>query len=89
MRAREPPFFGPIAELVVQAFPRSSTHTFEGAGHVPHISHPQQYVETVRQVCESSAREFLGAKDLAQLDRHGGHELVEGAVGRRFVGAPA
>ncbi|MGI8970925.1 MAG: alpha/beta fold hydrolase [Dehalococcoidia bacterium] len=47
-----PPFFAPIAELVARALPRSSSHVFAGAGHVPHISHPLKYVETVRQFCE-------------------------------------
>jgi pimeloyl-ACP methyl ester carboxylesterase len=46
-----PPFFAPIVEVVARALPRSRTHAFEGAGHVPHLSHPQQYVEVVRRFC--------------------------------------
>jgi hypothetical protein len=30
-----PPFFEPIAELVVEAVPRTTSKTFKGAGHVP------------------------------------------------------
>ncbi|MGW1769037.1 alpha/beta fold hydrolase [Streptomyces sp. NPDC002073] len=25
--------------------PQAQTHTFEGAGHIPHISHPEAYME--------------------------------------------
>jgi pimeloyl-ACP methyl ester carboxylesterase len=46
-----PPFFKPIAELVARALPHRTSHTFDGAGHVLHISHPQQYVETVTRFC--------------------------------------
>jgi pimeloyl-ACP methyl ester carboxylesterase len=49
-----PPFFKPIAELMAQALPRSTFQTFDGAGHIPHLSHPQQYVQTVRQFCRPS-----------------------------------
>ena len=46
-----PPFFSPILGFVAQALPESTSHVFEGAGHVPHISHPQQYVQSVSQFC--------------------------------------
>jgi len=46
------PFFGPIAEIVAQALPMSTLRRFEGAGHVPHISHPDLYVELIRHYCE-------------------------------------
>jgi pimeloyl-ACP methyl ester carboxylesterase len=44
-----PPFFKPIAAAVADALLSSTFHTFEGAGHVPHLSHPALYVETVGQ----------------------------------------
>ena len=46
------PFFKPIAEVVEQALPHSTCRTFEGAGHVPHLSHPQAFVETIRLFCQ-------------------------------------
>ena len=49
-----PPLFRPIAELVAQALPRSTTHVFESAGHLPHVSHPQAYADTVGQFCRSA-----------------------------------
>lgn len=49
-----PPFFKPIAESVAQSLPRSTRYTFQGAGHVPHLSHPQAYVDTVRPFCQQA-----------------------------------
>lgn len=44
-----PAFFKPITQAVAEALPASTFHTFEGAGHVPHASHPALYAKTVRQ----------------------------------------
>ena len=49
-----PPFFRPIAESVAQALPRGTTHVFEGAGHLPHVSHPEDYVQIVQRFCQSA-----------------------------------
>jgi pimeloyl-ACP methyl ester carboxylesterase len=48
------PFFKPITAAVAEALPSSTFHTFEGAGHVPHLSHPALYVETVGQFCREA-----------------------------------
>jgi pimeloyl-ACP methyl ester carboxylesterase len=37
-----PPFFKPIAQAVAEALPSSTMRTFEGAGHVPHLSTPSR-----------------------------------------------
>jgi pimeloyl-ACP methyl ester carboxylesterase len=50
-----PPFFKPITAAVADALPSSTYYTFEGAGHVPHLSHPALYVETVGQFCAARA----------------------------------
>ena len=50
-----PPFFKPITEAVAQALPSSTSHAFEGAGHVPHVSHPAVYVKIVGQLCQPGA----------------------------------
>ena len=42
-----PPMFKPIAQRVADAMPNASRHTFKGAGHVPHMSHPDVYIEYV------------------------------------------
>ncbi|MCA1648178.1 MAG: alpha/beta hydrolase [Chloroflexi bacterium] len=54
-----PPFFKPITAAVAEALPSSTLHTFEGAGHVPHLSHPALYVDTVRQFCLSVAQNVV------------------------------
>ena len=41
------PFFPLVVDTVATALPHAARHTFTGAGHVPHITHPEQYVETV------------------------------------------
>ncbi len=49
-----PPFFSPIVDQLLASLPRSTSHVFEGAGHVPHISDPRQYVQTVKEFCASA-----------------------------------
>jgi pimeloyl-ACP methyl ester carboxylesterase len=41
------PFFPAVVGEVATALPHAARHTFTGAGHVPHITHPAEYVETV------------------------------------------
>jgi pimeloyl-ACP methyl ester carboxylesterase len=48
------PFFAPITAAIAEALPSSTLHTFEGAGHVPHLSHPGLYVETVGPFCRQA-----------------------------------
>ena len=42
-----PPFFPMVVERVAQALPHAKRHVFPHAGHVPHLSHPQEYVPLV------------------------------------------
>ncbi len=44
---RSPPLFGPILDRLAPALPHATRHTFTGAGHVPHASHPRAFVERV------------------------------------------
>jgi pimeloyl-ACP methyl ester carboxylesterase len=41
---QSPPFFPLVVRQIVQKMPRAVTSTFPGAGHVPHLSHPEDYV---------------------------------------------
>jgi pimeloyl-ACP methyl ester carboxylesterase len=41
------PFFRPILDQIASALPTATRHTFAGAGHVPHLTHPAQYVNTI------------------------------------------
>jgi pimeloyl-ACP methyl ester carboxylesterase len=49
--AQSPPFFLMVIDQLVKALPHAKQKTFEGAGHVPHLSHPELYVATLREFC--------------------------------------
>jgi pimeloyl-ACP methyl ester carboxylesterase len=42
-----PPLYGPILDRVAAALPQAARHTFAGAGHVPQVSHPRDWVALV------------------------------------------
>lgn len=44
---QSPPFFPIIVDKIAKAIPNAQRKTFQGAGHVPHASHPADYVDTV------------------------------------------
>jgi pimeloyl-ACP methyl ester carboxylesterase len=48
---QSPPFFLMVLDLLTKAIPNAQRRTFQGAGHVPHISHPKEYIEMVKDFC--------------------------------------
>jgi pimeloyl-ACP methyl ester carboxylesterase len=48
---QSPPFFLMVLDVLAKAIPNSQRKVFEGAGHVPHLSHPREYVEMVKDFC--------------------------------------
>jgi pimeloyl-ACP methyl ester carboxylesterase len=44
---QSPPFFSMVVDRVRGALPQADTHVYHGAGHAPHLSHPDQYVRVV------------------------------------------
>jgi pimeloyl-ACP methyl ester carboxylesterase len=50
-----PPFFGEIAEALAGALPRARIETVEGAGHLPHLTHPRAYAELVKSFASAAA----------------------------------
>ena len=44
---QSPPTFAPVIEKVADVLPNASVVTFPGAGHIPHITHPDAYVEAI------------------------------------------
>ena len=44
---QSPPWFAPIVDALAQAIPGAERHTYPGAGHAPHISHPDDHVARV------------------------------------------
>jgi len=44
MGDQSPPFFPLVVDRISAAMPKAERHTYPGAGHVPHLSHPDEYV---------------------------------------------
>jgi pimeloyl-ACP methyl ester carboxylesterase len=44
---QSPPTFAPVVAKVADVLPNASVVTFPGAGHIPHITHPDAYVEAI------------------------------------------
>lgn len=42
-----PPMFAPILDRIAPVLPQAKRHLFAGAGHVPHLTHPAEYVRVV------------------------------------------
>jgi len=49
-----PPFFPLVIDQVMTAIPQARRMTIEGAGHVPQMTHPIQYIDMVRRFCTAS-----------------------------------
>jgi pimeloyl-ACP methyl ester carboxylesterase len=45
------PFYLAVLEQLAKVIPGARRMTFQGAGHVPHMSHPEQYIEAVKEFC--------------------------------------
>lgn len=46
-----PPFFPLVIDKLIKSMPHAKRVTIEGAGHVPHMSHSQKYIELVSSFC--------------------------------------
>lgn len=44
---QSPSYFPLVVRQIARKMPRAATSTFPGAGHVPHLTHPDEYVATV------------------------------------------
>lgn len=44
---QSPPIFAPVIAKLAAALPDSERVTFPGAGHIPHVTHPDAYVEAI------------------------------------------
>ncbi len=49
-----PAYFGEVVKRVAGVIPNARIHTFEGAGHVPHRSHPAAFVDAVKDFVQES-----------------------------------
>jgi pimeloyl-ACP methyl ester carboxylesterase len=46
---QSPPMFAPVASKIADVLPRVETHTFTGAGHIPHVTHPDAYIQVTTE----------------------------------------
>lgn len=46
---QSPPFFRLVVDRIATVMPRAAVRTYAGAGHVPHLSHPDEYARTVAE----------------------------------------
>lgn len=46
-----PPFFLMVLSQLAKAIPTAQRKTFEGAGHVPHVTHPREYIQVINNFC--------------------------------------
>jgi pimeloyl-ACP methyl ester carboxylesterase len=44
---QSPPFFGAILEKLATVLPHAQHHVYHGAGHVPHLTHANEFVNVV------------------------------------------
>jgi pimeloyl-ACP methyl ester carboxylesterase len=51
---QSPPFFPLVVRQIAQKIPQAVTSTFPGAGHLPHLSHPDEYVSTVTRFAQGA-----------------------------------
>jgi pimeloyl-ACP methyl ester carboxylesterase len=49
---RSPPTFAQVVARLAEAIPRAEVHTFVGAGHVPHVTAPDAFVEATVALTE-------------------------------------
>ncbi len=47
MGDKSPPIFAPVIARLANAVPNASVFTFAGAGHIPHVTHTDAYIEAI------------------------------------------
>ena len=48
---QSPPFFPLVIDKIANVLPHAKRITIQGAGHVPHISHPEKYIGMIKKFC--------------------------------------
>jgi pimeloyl-ACP methyl ester carboxylesterase len=52
---QSPPFFGVILKQIAAALPHARHHVYRGGGHVPHLTHPDEFVQVLREFVNNTA----------------------------------
>lgn len=63
-----PPWFATITTRLVEALPQAATHTFEGAGHIPHVTHPEAYARVLTAFIDSAPASTSAYASAAEED---------------------
>jgi pimeloyl-ACP methyl ester carboxylesterase len=63
--AASPALFEPVLERLAATLPRAERHRFPDAGHLPHITHPDEYLDTVTDFASRIARHHTAAAPTA------------------------
>ncbi|AJF66571.1 alpha/beta fold hydrolase [Streptomyces vietnamensis] len=50
-----PAWFGTVLDRLAAVLPNARHQTFEGAGHIPHVTHPKEYVRVVTDFIRTAA----------------------------------
>lgn len=53
---QSPPIFAPVVAKVADALPKASVFTFQGAGHIPHATHPDAYSDAIGAFIRNNSR---------------------------------
>jgi pimeloyl-ACP methyl ester carboxylesterase len=53
--SESPPFFAPVLDKLSAVLPNAMRKTFKGAGHIPHVTHPQEYVAAITGFIDASS----------------------------------
>ncbi len=51
---QSPPFFGVILDRIIGALPQATRHTFRGGGHVPHLTHAEEFVQVLTDFMQAA-----------------------------------
>jgi pimeloyl-ACP methyl ester carboxylesterase len=54
-----PPWFAPIVEKVAALLPHAEVVTVRGAGHIPQVTHPEMYAETILEFTRKHAAQSV------------------------------
>jgi pimeloyl-ACP methyl ester carboxylesterase len=50
------PFFAPVLDKLAAVLPTAARKTFAGAGHMPHFTHPQEYVAAITEFISGASQ---------------------------------
>jgi len=50
-----PPFFTMVLDKLAAVLPNATRKTFAGAGHIPHVTHPEEYVAAITEFIDTSS----------------------------------